>query len=154
MDFILFSAIQGTLLLCLTISYDIACQWSRNLPSRLRRLPQALQISMILSPIMFAIPKFHINAHMKKCHSTYSLNLRPGAGRVDGEAIEREWAKSNLAANSTKEMTSGSRHDTLDDIFGDLNWKTIVATRACLICLIAYLITEVKQSEELEGQGK
>ena len=154
MDFILFSAIQGTLLLCLTISYDIACQWSRNLPSHLQHLPQALRLSPILLPIMFAIPKFHINAHGKKCHSTYSLNLRPGAGRVDGEAIERDWAKSNLAANSTKEMTAGSRHDTLDDIFGDLNWKTIVATRVCLIYLFAYLVTELKQSEELEGQGK
>jgi hypothetical protein len=140
MDFILFSAIQGTLLLCLTISYDIACQWSRNLPSRFQHLPQAFCLSSILSGIMYTIPKFHINAHGKKCHSIYSLNLRPGAGRVDGEAIERDWAKSNLAANSTKEMTAGSCHDTLDDIFGDLNWKTVVAMRMCLICSVSCLI--------------
>lgn len=32
-------------------------------------------------------------------------------------------------ANSTKEMGPGSRHDTLDDHFGDYNWRKIMSLR-------------------------
>ncbi|KAF8995521.1 hypothetical protein BDZ89DRAFT_920324, partial [Hymenopellis radicata] len=53
----------------------------------------------------------------------YSFNTTPKVGRTDGEAPERGWAASNGAAASTKEMGPGSRLDTLDDHFGDQNWR-------------------------------
>ncbi|KAG5635682.1 hypothetical protein H0H81_010420 [Sphagnurus paluster] len=40
-------------------------------------------------------------------------------GRTDGEAPKRGWAAVNAVTSSTKEMGPGSRHDTLDDHFGD-----------------------------------
>ena len=66
-----------------------------------------------------AIPKFHLPAHKEECHTLYSLNLQLGAGRLDGEVIE---AKLGGAANSTKEMSAGSRRDMLDDLCGDMNY--------------------------------
>ncbi|KAG1749250.1 hypothetical protein EDB19DRAFT_1825495 [Suillus lakei] len=47
-------------------------------------------------------------------------------GRMDGEAPERGWANINPVASSTKEMGPGARRDTLDDFFGDWNWKKVV----------------------------
>jgi len=72
-----------------------------------------------------AIPKFHLPAHQERCHTLYSLNLRRGAGRLDGEVIERDWAKLGGAANSTKEMSAGSRRDTLDDLCSDMNFTKL-----------------------------
>ncbi|KAG6826461.1 hypothetical protein H0H92_015732, partial [Tricholoma furcatifolium] len=43
-----------------------------------------------------------------------------------GEAPERGWAAINAVANSMKEMGPGSRRDTLDDHFGDYNWRKIM----------------------------
>ncbi|KAG1746426.1 hypothetical protein EDB19DRAFT_1952649 [Suillus lakei] len=44
----------------------------------------------------------------------------------NGEAPEHGWANINPIASSTKEMGPGARRDTLDDFFGDWNWKKVV----------------------------
>ncbi|KIK80550.1 hypothetical protein PAXRUDRAFT_15722 [Paxillus rubicundulus Ve08.2h10] len=46
--------------------------------------------------------------------------------RTNGEAPEHGWANINPVASSTKEMGPGSRRDTLDDFFGDWNWKKVI----------------------------
>ena len=76
--------------------------------------------------IRFLVPKFHLPAHVEECNLAFSFNLTKGVGRTDGEAPERGWANINPAAQSTKEMGPGSRRDTLDDHFGDWNWKKII----------------------------
>ncbi|KAG1824460.1 uncharacterized protein BJ212DRAFT_1475761 [Suillus subaureus] len=43
-----------------------------------------------------------------------------------GEAPKCGWLNINLITSSTKEMGPGSQWDTLDDHFGDWNWKKIV----------------------------
>jgi hypothetical protein len=63
---------------------------------------------------------------VEECNLAFSFNLTKGIGRTDGEAPERGWANINPAAQSTKEMGPGSRRDTLDDHFGDWNWKKII----------------------------
>ena len=45
--------------------------------------------------------------------------------RTDGEAPEQGWSDTNGVASSTKEMGPGSRRDTLDDFFGDYNWRKV-----------------------------
>ena len=126
MDFIIFSAIssRGVQWKSITLSYDIACQYFRNMRKRIEstHFPDSLHIDLDSINIKPAIPKFHLPAHQERCHTLYSLNLQPGAGRLDGEVIERDWAKLGGAANSTKEMSAGSRHDTLDDLCGDMNF--------------------------------
>ncbi|KAG6808347.1 hypothetical protein H0H92_004412 [Tricholoma furcatifolium] len=105
------------------VSYDISCQWGRNLDKRCNIYPpnpyQDLQLS-------FLVPKFHLAAHRPECRYLYSFNYTPHVGRTDGEAPERGWAAINNVANSTKEMGPGSRRDTLDDHFGDYNWRKIM----------------------------
>jgi hypothetical protein len=76
--------------------------------------------------IRFLVPKFHLLSHVEACNLAFSFNLTKGVGRTDGEAPERGWANINPAAQSTKEMGPGTRRDTLDDHFGDWNWKKII----------------------------
>ena len=85
-----------------------------------------LALSNNVKSVLFLVPKFHLPAHVEACNLQFSFNLTKGVGRTDGEAPERGWANINPAAQSTKEMGPGSRRDTLDDHFGDWNWKKMI----------------------------
>lgn len=126
MDYMFFSSIQSaSTLQVINISYDIACQWSKNLWTRMSAFPQQYHLDHNTKTITFLVPKFHLPAHVLSCQTTYSFNFIKGVGRTDGEAPERGWADINPVATSTREMGPGSRRDTLDDHFNDWNWKKV-----------------------------
>ncbi|KAG1719290.1 hypothetical protein EDB19DRAFT_1898779 [Suillus lakei] len=127
MDYIFFSTMRhaGDVAV-LNVSYDIACQWSKHLWQRMGQYPSTIHLRHHNNKtVTFLVPKFHLPAHIELCQITYSHNLLKGMGRTDGEAPERGWANINPVATSTREMGPGSRRDTLDDHFGDFNWKKI-----------------------------
>ena len=127
MDFVVFSTLIGTLIQLIVFSYDIVCQWSRNLAKRQPQLPSFMQLSpQQMQVASFVIPKFHIYAHGLPCQSKYSLNFQPHMARMDGEDPERWWAHINPVSMSTKEMGPGARLDTLDDHAGAWNWRRII----------------------------
>ena len=117
------------------VSYDIACQWSKNLTERCLKyglnplvVPSRAGGSLKFNDkvdIVFLVPKFHLPAHVIECQTRFSFNLHPKVGRTDGEAPERGWSDLNGIASSTQEMGPGSRHDTLEDHFADYNWGKI-----------------------------
>ena len=123
MDYIFFSAILGITLLFLTVSYDIACQWKRNLFKRMQKLLSELRLAPDSIKMQFGIPVWHASAHEVSCQMENGLGLQDGVGRTDGEGIERTWAEMNTMATSTKEMGEGARHDTLDDHFSFHNFE-------------------------------
>lgn len=125
MDYIFASAISQSSARRLVVSYDIACQWSKNLEARASNLPSNLQVDFGAKRVEYVIPKFHISAHGASCQSRYSLNYRPHMGRTDGENIERGWAWMNPASLSTREMGPGSRQDALDDQWSFWNWQIL-----------------------------
>ncbi|KIN97248.1 hypothetical protein M404DRAFT_16790 [Pisolithus tinctorius Marx 270] len=94
----------------------------------LYQLPEHLHLplTVVVSSFVFGIPKFHAPAHSASCAIPHSLNLLPGVGRTDGEGVEHNWLEINHVANSTKEMTPGARHDTIDDHFGHHNFRKLV----------------------------
>ncbi|KAF9510498.1 hypothetical protein BS47DRAFT_1247513, partial [Hydnum rufescens UP504] len=108
-------------------TYDIWCMYHKNLHIRHLQLPSALQFDFNSVTLDGAVPKFHLNAHGDLCRTVFSLNFFPGVGHMDGEGIERDWASVNGAARSTKEMGEGSQHDTLDDIWGNTNYRKFIA---------------------------
>ncbi|KAI0058288.1 hypothetical protein BV25DRAFT_1810998, partial [Artomyces pyxidatus] len=130
MDYIFWSSLRGMQNTALLVSYDIACQWSKNVWERMEEAPPELQIRLDHVAVDFAIPKFHLPAHGGPCQVPYSFNYKTGVGMTDGESPERNWASLNGAANSTKEMGPGARHDTLDDHCGHANWRRVVKTGA------------------------
>lgn len=122
----------------IVVSYDIACQWSRNLFRRIDIYPLNLHPPAGDDDILefvFLIPKFHLPAHQDSCRTGFSFNYTKWVAQTDGEAPERGWASINAVAMSTKEMGPGSRRDTLDDHFGDYNWRKIIIMGAsCFTC--------------------
>lgn len=127
MDYCFFSSMNQNIPAKVVVSYDIGCQWSINLEKR--GTTYTTDFSFPEALLQYFIPKFHIYAHRPGCQYVYSFNYRPWVGRTDGEAPERGWAAINGLATSTKEMGPGSRRDTLDDHFGDYNWRKICSFR-------------------------
>jgi len=128
MDFILFSALKRDSNNRIVISYDIGCQWNANLKRRMEKYPSHIQIEED-TVIEVAIPKFHLTAHGSSCQTRFSFNFLPGSGRTCGELVETDWGVHNILGASTREMSPASRHETLNDHWGNWNWRKITALR-------------------------
>ena len=129
MDYIFWTTLLvagGVGLMWLAVSYDIACQWSKNFLKRLRKYPQFNQLDDETIWLKFCVPKFHLLAHGIGCQLRLNLNYTQGAGRVCGEGIEAGWADCNGAALSSREMSPAFRHEVLDDVFGAINWRKTI----------------------------
>ncbi|KAG6905239.1 hypothetical protein DXG01_004049 [Tephrocybe rancida] len=120
MDYIIGSMLRFYQLILILTSYDIICQWFKNLSKQHAEWPVELQLpsTTVITP---AIPKLHEPAH-KEIHNELLLNHIVGSGLTDGECPERIWAGHNALGNSTKTMGPGMQQDTLDDHFGFWNW--------------------------------
>ncbi|EMD32481.1 hypothetical protein CERSUDRAFT_58620 [Gelatoporia subvermispora B] len=125
MDYLFNSSLKHHAMPTIVSSYDIVCQWTRNLFTRFAKYGWTLMSGGNPIAFRFLIPKFHLPAHQESCHTQYSFNLTPSVGRTDAEAPERGWAFLDPLASSTREMGPGSRRDTLDDAYGDYNWQKI-----------------------------
>ena len=126
MDYLFFSTLKGSELTDLVVYYDIACQWSVKIWEHMAQYSRWLHYDRIGCKVTFLVPKFNLLAHIEKCQILLSFNLTSGVRRTDGEAPERRWVDINRVATSTREMGPGSHWDTLNDHFGDWNWKKIV----------------------------
>jgi hypothetical protein len=131
-DFVLFFMLIGVLVAQLTLSYDIICQYFRNLGKRRLQFPKWMQIpKFIFKSITYVIPKFHIYGHGRKCQTKFSLNFLKWSARSDCEDPEWWWAHINPLSMQTKEMSPGARHDTIDDHVASWNWRKIVGFGTC-----------------------
>lgn len=126
MDFILFSSILNTILLYLILSYDIACQFSKNFWTCMKGLPEWMHIDPEKVFVWFKVPNFHILSHKWPCHSPFSFHWMWGAGMTDGKDVEQNWDFTNGAALSTKMMGPGRWHAFLEGFFAFHNgWRTV-----------------------------
>ncbi|KAJ3817807.1 hypothetical protein F5880DRAFT_1617949 [Lentinula raphanica] len=140
------------------ISYDIACQWHKNLIQRVKSLPSLVRTDLSLQKLRFAIPKLHIHGHQLTCQLKFSLNWLWGAGRTDGEGVERPWAHLGPIATSTRDMGPGSRHGTMNDHFGHWNWVKMTGLGSLLFKRARTAIEELHVQQEslkefTEGKG-
>ncbi|KAJ7042214.1 hypothetical protein C8F04DRAFT_946055 [Mycena alexandri] len=133
MDFLFFSALLGYVWMYIILSYDIACQFSKNIWTRMEKLPAKYHLKIDLKNVRWAVPNFHLPAHKKGCHSPFSFHWLWGAGRTHGETVEQNWEFLNGIAPSTKMMGLGARHTALDGLFSFHNWRRLVAHRRLLL---------------------
>ncbi|KAJ6545302.1 hypothetical protein B0H19DRAFT_1238233 [Mycena capillaripes] len=133
MDYMFFMSLAHSPLMYLYVLYDIACQWYKNLPERMKIFAdyKGVQFRKGEKFVVFLVPKFHLPAHTELCNILFSFNLTRFVGRTDGETPERGWADANRLANSTSISGPGARRDTLDVHFQYVNWKKIVSMEAC-----------------------
>jgi len=122
------------------LSYDIACQWFRNLRKRMLRLPHEMWIPPnVFFALRSFIPKLHIYGHGDKCQYKYSFNYQKWSARTDGEDPERFWSHINPASVSTREMSPGARFDALDSHAVHWNWRKTVKFGTLMPCDVAVL---------------
>ncbi|KAJ6527489.1 hypothetical protein B0H19DRAFT_969948 [Mycena capillaripes] len=135
MDYLFFMSLGGTPLQRLYVSYDIACQWHKNIWERMKAFAEyeGIEIKQGTKILVFLVPKFHLPAHIELCNILFSFNLTPFVGRTDGEAPERGWADANRLANSTSISGPGAHRDTLDIHFQYWNWKKTVGLGTTLL---------------------
>lgn len=125
MDYAFFATLAG-LCLGILLTYDIACQYCKNISRRIPKLPSYIQPNTdTLNSMRFAIPKKHWAVHGPN-HSQFSLNFLRHVGRTYGEGIESSWSHFNPVAGSTREMSPAVRQENLDDHFGDWNHMKIL----------------------------
>jgi len=113
-------------------SYDIMCQWSINLPKRLKDFPLPNAERLDHQIVARVVPKFHLAAHKESCRIKFSLNYEPGVGRSDMEGPERTWFGLQ-GGGSTKDQGPGYWSDAMDDKFGHWNWSKLVRLGRILI---------------------
>ncbi|KAJ7223218.1 hypothetical protein GGX14DRAFT_532116 [Mycena pura] len=130
------------------VSYDIVCQWWKNLMERLLLLPPLVRFNLVLQLFRFVVPKMHIHGHTKACQVEYSLNLVPGSGQTDGEGIERPWAMIGGVAASTRNSGPGARADALDFQWTFWNWSKFVGLPSLLRRRLDVARVELAKQEE------
>lgn len=115
----------------LVLTYDIACQFSKNIKARFSEEPfvNTPGIGDMVDMLVHLVPKLHLEGHKSDCKYCYSLNYTRSCCRVDGEAIERAWAENKAIGSSSKEMNHGHRHEVLTALFNDWNWSKMLNTR-------------------------
>ncbi|KAG6807588.1 hypothetical protein H0H92_007027 [Tricholoma furcatifolium] len=130
MDYIALMTLVHTSILYVILSYDIACQWGRNLKARAADYPDALKDVTKRIEWTALVPRWHIIAHGEDCQTEYSLNYEEGVGRTCGEDVESGWSHTNQLSTSTREMGPANRRETLDDHWGGWNWQKIIGFRS------------------------
>ncbi|KAJ7038833.1 hypothetical protein C8F04DRAFT_950863 [Mycena alexandri] len=142
MDFMFFASVLNFALLWLILSYDIACQFSKNIWARMPNLPEKYHLNINRENIRWMVPNFHLPAHKTGCHSPFSFHWLWGAGCTHGETVEQNWEFLNGAAASTKLMGLGARVTALEGLFAFHNWRRLVAHRLILKRRMAEAIKE------------
>ncbi|TRM57177.1 hypothetical protein BD626DRAFT_412511 [Schizophyllum amplum] len=136
MDFILWSAIKGEKVDNIMLTYDIGCQWKKNLYTRVLKLPEDYQPIMRngqpIPNIDVRLPVWHGNVHEIACRTANSMRYAGGAGKPDGEGPERIWAAMNSMASATKEMGEGVRDGVIEGWTAHHNTQKNVAQRTTL----------------------
>ena len=133
MDFALLSTLLPSIEAGITrvlVSYDIGCQWGKNLQSRMSQYSISSSFNLnSLSYWKVVVPKFHLSGHGESCQVKYNINYTKGAGRMDGERIEGGWSQSGSMVIWTRENRLYARHAILDDHWGSLNWQKLLGLR-------------------------
>ena len=117
MDFALLSILVpsvNTAISRVLISYDIGCQWQKNLrtcTNSYTTFPSPLKLSD-LDYWRVLIPKFHLPGHGPSCQVQFSLAYVKWAGWTDGEQIEGGWAQSSVRAT----LPYCSQHDVASSL--------------------------------------
>jgi len=115
------------------ISYDIVCQWIKNLQARISQY--SISALLKLSRFIYwkvVIPKFHLSGHGQICQFKYNLNYTKGAGRLCGEGIESGWSQSGSMPIWIRENGPNARRAILDGHWGECNWQKLLGLRLSL----------------------
>lgn len=154
-DYVFASSIQDDIKngVCkLLVTYDIACQWGKNLKRHLSTYLPPSNLDLGLLSHRVAVPKFHLVGHGASCQVSYNLALMDGVGMTHGEGVETVWSHSTSLATWSRENGPGARHQILDDHWGSWNWRKTVKSRMSTFPASSILITDLKTQASIYGK--
>jgi hypothetical protein len=111
------------------VTYDIGCQWGKNLKHRLSTYPSIPPLDLGTIKFRTAVPKFHLIGHGASCRATFNLAFMDKVGMTHGESVETIWSHSTSLATWSRENGPGARHLILDDHWAGWNWSKLIGLR-------------------------
>ncbi|KAK6997020.1 CxC2 domain-containing protein [Favolaschia claudopus] len=102
-------------------TYDIACEYIINLPSRFEQ--QFPDLYETVKKIRWGVPALHVQGHQDSCTYLFGTAFMECVAHFHGETAEHYWPESNQLGPHTRQMNLGHRQDTLIAHHGDWNHK-------------------------------
>ncbi|KAJ7035467.1 hypothetical protein C8F04DRAFT_1259012 [Mycena alexandri] len=108
-------------------SYDSWCSFVVNMVKRATdQFPEEKWLHTVLDKLEGQIPADHINGHGVDCQVVWQAVYFACRAHFHGETAEVLWAFLNGFGSSTRQMTEGARHDTINFIVDAWNRLKIV----------------------------
>jgi len=107
----------------LNLVYDRMCQYSVHFLERLEE--EGLQGPEDIK-LNYLIGKFHLGCHKDECWARYTLDLLMGAGRHDGEILERLWSELNKSKSTIRSLSESHREEHVDELLQNNNVQKLV----------------------------
>jgi len=104
--------------------YDIMCQWQAKFRTRFEKEPY-LNLPDGMT-VKHAIGDMHIHGHVRDCFPKYSLSFADGAGVVDGEILETNWAVLNEVSGTVRGASLATRSEVIDGHVNYLHFKKVI----------------------------
>lgn len=113
-----------------THSYDINCSYRIHRLARFQQNFQECHSALVarIGKVRDIINEIHMNGHGKngqECFDLFNGHHMPGMGHNPFESVEQVWAEWNQCGASTRQMSAGHRHDSLESQGGNWNWQKI-----------------------------
>ena len=119
------------------VTYDIACQWGKNLQYRLTAYPSIPPLDLTaLNSFCVAVLKFHLIGHGASCQSNFNLAFMDKVGMMHGESVKTIWSHLTSLATWLRENGPGVRHLILDDHWSGWNWSKLVSLREYFLRMV------------------
>ena len=112
-DDIFLSAILGIMVL-LFVSYNITCQWSKNLKMCILTFLKKMHFDCAKTSVWFGISNKHFYAHSLN-HLKYSFNYFKYVAHTYSEGIEPYWSYINPVMLSMHEMSLKACHELMNN---------------------------------------
>lgn len=128
MDFALISTLMPLLAAGISrvlISYNIGCQWQKNLQDRFNSYAVPAPKISNLKCWRVLVPKFHLSGHGPSCQILFNLGYMKWAGRTDGKRIEASWAQTTSMATWTQECGPNTHQNILNNHWNAANWRKL-----------------------------
>ncbi|KAJ8088246.1 hypothetical protein PM082_022318, partial [Marasmius tenuissimus] len=106
------------------VSFDAMCSYCKGIPKRWLQMHP--ELAYLVEQMRWVIPVCHCRNHISSCEPLYLYTYKEGVGEFQGETAELAWDNLNAIGPSIRQMTLGSREDTLNSHIGDWNWRKIV----------------------------
>ncbi|KAJ7027260.1 hypothetical protein C8F04DRAFT_1189696 [Mycena alexandri] len=108
-------------------AYDSWCSFVVNMVKRATdQFPEEKWLHTVLDKLEGQIPAYHINGHGVDCQVVWQAVDFACRAHFHGETAEVLWAFLNGFGSSTRQMTEGARHDTINFIVDAWNCLKIV----------------------------